>query len=83
MGSILKEAEELINGQRRDDYGDVQESFSRIATIWSAILLTDVTPQQVALMMAGLKLARLASSPDHRDSYVDLAGYAALGSQLE
>jgi hypothetical protein len=33
------------------------------------------------MMMAGVKLARLSATPDHQDSWVDLAGYAATGSE--
>ena len=41
-----------------------------------------VTPRKVAMMMAGLKLARLAESPDHDDSWRDAIGYLALGSSF-
>ena len=41
-----------------------------------------VTPRKVAMMMAGLKLARLAESPDHDDSWRDALGYLALGSSF-
>lgn len=76
----LDAARDIIVGERHDDYGDPGESFTRISQIWSAILGTPVTPGQVALMMAGLKMSRLAATPDHEDSWVDLAGYAALGA---
>ena len=33
---------------------------------------------QVALCLIDLKLARLAHQPDHLDSMVDIAGYAAV-----
>jgi hypothetical protein len=55
---------------------------ARIAAIWSAILGHPIKPPQVALMMAGLKLARLAHDPQHRDSSIDAAAYAALGAEL-
>jgi hypothetical protein len=32
--------------------------------------------------MIAVKLARLKTSPDHIDSWVDLAGYAAIGGEL-
>lgn len=75
-------AEELINGDRAKDYGDATESFSRLASIWSGILGQPVTAAQVAMCLAGLKLSRLAVSPNHADSWVDLAGYAGLGSEV-
>jgi len=33
-------------------------------------------------MMVLLKMARLMQTPDHRDSYVDMAGYAATGARV-
>ena len=41
----------------------------------------DVDPEQVALCMAGIKIARLIQTPTHADSWLDLAGYAAVGSE--
>lgn len=78
---ILEDAATLICGQREKDYGTPQENFGRIAAGWSEILRTEVTPEQVALCMAWLKIARLANGP-HRDSYVDGAGYMALAAEL-
>lgn len=78
---VLSEASGLINGDRQKQYGTPAENFARVATIWGVILGIDVTAREVALCMAGLKLARLANGP-HRDSSVDLAGYAALEAEL-
>jgi hypothetical protein len=36
----------------------------------------------VAIMCADLKLARFEHQPDHADSWVDLAGYAACGAEI-
>jgi hypothetical protein len=33
-------------------------------------------------MMILLKMARLMETPNHRDSYVDMAGYAATGARV-
>lgn len=79
--SVLQEAERIINGQRRDDYGDVRESFQIIADLWSPILGTDVTGEQVALCMIQLKIAR-ALQGYQRDSIVDIAGYAGCLARL-
>lgn len=40
-----------------------------------------ITPADVAAMMAMLKLARIAKSPEKADSWIDLAGYAACGGE--
>lgn len=73
--SVLVEAERIINGQRRDDYGGALESFTRIADLWSPVLGVPVTAEQVALCMIELKVARYMNGY-HRDSVVDIAGYA-------
>jgi hypothetical protein len=73
--SILQEAEELIHGQRRHDYGGCLASFQRIATMWSAYLGVEVSPEDVAQCMVLLKVCR-AKQGQHRDSLVDIAGYA-------
>lgn len=78
---ILTEADSLIHGDRQSHYGTPQENFARIASIWSVILGHMVRPDQVALCMAGLKLARLANGP-HLDSYIDVAGYIAIAGEL-
>jgi hypothetical protein len=78
---ILTEADALVNGDRQADYGTPQKNFARIAQMWSIILGHPVRPDQVALCMAGLKLARLANGP-HRDSFVDGCGYLALAAEL-
>ena len=62
-------------------YGSVRDNHERIAVMWTVLLGVSISAPQVAMMMAALKLARLAATPDHQDSWVDLAGYAATGSE--
>lgn len=79
---ILAQAGEIIDGSRQELYGDPAASFGRAAKIWSAILGIEISPSQVAMCLAGVKLSRLAHVHDHVDSWVDLAGYAALGGEV-
>lgn len=79
--SILSEAERLVNGPKRADYGSVEESFKAIASAWSIVLKREITPHQVALCMAGLKLCREAHAPK-RDNRVDGAAYFYLADLL-
>jgi len=78
--SVLLEAEAIIHGQRRADYGGALESFDRVARLWAPLLGVEVTAEQVALCLIQLKVARalngLRSGALHRDSVVDIAGYA-------
>jgi hypothetical protein len=81
--TILTEAETLINGARAADYGDARENFARIAALCTPILESNAPPEvKVALCMMQVKVARLCHSPDHRDSWIDAAGYAGLGARL-
>jgi hypothetical protein len=80
--SILMEAEELINGSRQKIYGHPFHDFSRTAKIWSAMLGIEIAPVQVAYMMIAVKLSRLCQSPAHRDSLVDIAGYAGTAEKV-
>lgn len=79
--SIAQEAERLINGDRREAYGPVSESFERIAQIWSGVLGQKVSATQVAHCMIGLKLYREANK-HQRDNLVDICGYSLLAEKL-
>lgn len=67
---------------REDDYGSPQANFELIANGWSLLFDTTITPAQVCAAMIFLKLARLDNTPTHDDSWVDIAGYAAIGSEV-
>lgn len=86
---LLQRANELIGGDRQQDYGDKLQNFAQIAMIWQGILATKLQPgeaitaEDVALCMIGVKMARLAKSPDHEDSILDVAGYAGCYEALQ
>ena len=79
---IIMKAEELINGDRNETYGDARESFGTIAKLWSVYLGVDVTAEQVAAMFVLMKISRQRKSR-HMDNWVDIIGYAALGGEIE
>ena len=88
--AVLDTASNLINGDRASDYGDAEDMHQLIANLWSDYLnhlpATDdgivcIEPDQVAMMMVLMKVARSTASPKF-DTYVDIAGYAALGSEM-
>ena len=75
--TVLQEAESLIYGDREKDYGKTSDNFKDIATGWEVIAKTTITPEQVGLMMAWLKICRAnKDNCEKRDSLVDLCGYA-------
>lgn len=77
----LKAAAECVCGSREDDYGSPEDNFSVIAALWTAYTGTDITPKDVAMMMALLKITR-AKAGSKPDTYIDLAGYAACGAEI-
>lgn len=81
--SILQQAEEIINGSRAEDYGNVTDNFTKIAVGWKEIFADgNFTPRRVALAMAWLKICRDVNTPKH-DNIVDLAGYAGCIGKMD
>lgn len=84
MTTILEEADQIIYGDREQTYGKPSKNLDCIAQLWTAYLTNRKNSDEelgacdVAAMMTLLKIARLANSPDHRDSLVDAVGYLAL-----
>lgn len=80
---MLDEAATIISGQRDTQYGGPEDNFGRIARIWSVILGVEVSREDVAMMMVGLKVARYANKSGFQaDTWVDIAGYAACGYEV-
>lgn len=89
---ILHAAEKCVCGQREQDYGTPEDNFKAIAELWSVYLdrisvgkygNTIVDEKDVAVMMALLKIARIARGGGKADNWIDLAGYAACGAECE
>ena len=79
----LQQAEKIVTGERQQAYGEVESNFTMIANLWNAYLSCEgFTAQDVAVMMALLKIARIATGTGTADSFVDLAGYAACGCEI-
>lgn len=78
---VLNAAAELTGSERNAQHGDPVANHERIAAVWSVILGQRVEPYQVALCMAGMKLARLAYNPELADSYIDGAAYLAIAAE--
>ena len=79
---ILTEAEQVL-AARGTEYGPAGASLSALSTRWSQTLGVPVSPVQVAVCLIDLKLVRLAHDPSHRDSLVDVIGYAALAAEVQ
>lgn len=82
---MLRNAAKVIE-DRHKTYGPPARNFQTIADLWNAYYPSppgdEFTQGDVALMMALVKIARLAETPDHLDSWTDIAGYAACGVEV-
>lgn len=88
----LKAANACVNGEREMSYGSPEDNFNTIANLWNAYMaaLRDVkktsilylSPIDVAMMMALLKIARVATGTGSSDNFIDIAGYAACGYEI-
>ena len=75
--SILREADRIVNGDRQADYSDPVENFKHIAAIASAIRKKELAPEDCAVVLMAVKLAR-ENFKHKRDNLVDLAGYTEI-----
>jgi hypothetical protein len=84
---VLEAATEAVCGSRDVAYGKPENNFRRIASLWTAWIesrggVDQFTQADVAVMLALVKLGRLAGNLSHQDSWIDLAGYAACGAEV-
>lgn len=79
---ILRTANEYITKDRQATHGKAENNFARISAMWSAYTGFNITPADVAIMMAQLKMARFKHNPTYVDNAIDMAGYAALAGEL-
>ncbi len=85
----LDNAIRCVCGQREKEYGKPEDTFEIIAELWRPYVMArhdaDVpfTAMDVAAMLALLKVGRIANGREHEDNWVDLAGYAACGCEIQ
>lgn len=89
---ILRNAEQCVCGDRDTQYGSPEKSFKVISNFWSDYLrekfiktggIYDLSSSDVAAMMCLFKIARVATGTSKKDNWIDLAGYAACGGELD
>lgn len=76
----LNEARAIIQ-DRGMDYGHPTDNMSRTASLWSAYLEVPIRPDQVAMCLALVKIARSMETPKV-DNFIDGAAYFAIAGQL-
>lgn len=85
--TCLETAIGCVTQDRQNDYGAPENNFATIAAYWNVYMSSKghrpvFLPEDVAIMMGLLKVARMASSPKKADNYVDGAGYFAIAAEL-
>lgn len=80
---FLQEAESIVCTDRENQYGSPEDNFGLIAAFWSVYLGLMITPEDVACMMALLKITRIRTGGHFKaDSWVDAIGYLACGAEI-
>ena len=88
---ILTEATRLTTGDRQAEYGEPWRVYGVVAQMMQAYLNgrrragdaeITITAEDVLNIMALVKIGRIATGKVKADSYIDLAGYAALAWEV-
>lgn len=79
---ILKKASDIVGGERVNEYGEPEDNFGIIARLWSVYLGVDISAVDVSMLMVLFKTARVKSGTGTEDSFIDIAGYAACGGEI-
>ena len=80
--SILMEAQKFTTGSGARITVVRLKSFELVARLWSEVLGSKVEAHQVVLWVIQLKISRAMQTPGHRDSWVDIVGYAGLADKI-
>ena len=78
---LLSETAEIVRN-RGLVYGSPAVNHLRIAKLWSVYFERAIEPEEVAMCMALVKIARLIESPKHLDSYQDAAAYICIAAEI-
>ena len=82
MVRLLSEASGAVSLERMEDYGRPTTNYKRIASLWNAYFQAserkEFNENDIVIAMILTKIARLIETPDHYDSWKDIAGYAAV-----
>jgi hypothetical protein len=79
---IYDQARQLTSTTRQAQYGAPEDNLGRIASLWSTYLGKPVNAHDVAVLMALVKIGRIASGVTVPDNYVDAVAYMGLADRL-
>lgn len=80
MSDLFDRVETTLK-HREEDYGEAGVMLAKISLAWSAYLGSQISPIQVAHMMALLKILRSTNkdTANTQDDVIDAVGYLQLG----
>lgn len=87
---LLEEAIQCVTKDRTSVHGEPENNLTVISLLWNTyfrckkqdIKVTGLNATDVAVMMILMKIARTITSPEHKDHWIDIAGYASIGGEL-
>ena len=84
INDLLAEASCLLTDARQEIYGNFWDNHRRIGVMWAELLQLEepITPELVAVMMALVKISRIANDSTHTDNYIDAIAYIAGAGEL-
>jgi len=74
---VLAKAKDAVK-ERGENYGSPSDNFNIAASLYEAHLGVPISAFDVGALHILNKLSRLQNDPTHFDSWVDIAGYAAV-----
>lgn len=80
--AIIDAAKKIVTGDREKQYGKPEDNFAVIAEFWTTYIGHPISSEDVAIMMALLKIARIRSGNYKTDSFVDGVGYLSLAAEI-
>lgn len=78
---VLDKAKKCVCGERDLEYGCPENNFEMISRLWNAYTGCEFCAEDVAVMMALMKIARIATGHAKEDSFVDACGYMACAAE--
>lgn len=85
---ILEQTKKLVSNDRNDKHGDIIKNHENIARLWTGYIQNKtrlaivILPEDVANLMALLKIARTQAGSHNIDDYVDACGYCSIAGEI-
>lgn len=85
---VLREAEKIVCNDRNKQYGEPEDNFETIASLWNPYLSAQLGQDvhldgaDVGMLMTLFKVGRIMSGQAKRDNFVDAAGYIACAAGI-